>query len=34
MIAELAEPLSVGLAVWVFTYGLNRVWLGFKRFVN
>ena len=26
--------LTLGLAVWLFTYGVNRVWLMFKGFVS
>jgi hypothetical protein len=31
---EIFMSMSIGLGVWAFVYGVNRVYLTFKRFVS
>jgi hypothetical protein len=31
---DFAEPFSLGLVVWLLSWGLNRVYLTFKMFVS
>lgn len=34
MVSEIIGGFSVGLAVWLFTWGVNRSWLVFKGLIS
>jgi len=32
--SQIAEPFSLGLGIWLLSWGFNRVYLTFKKFVS
>ena len=34
MTSDIFGAFEIGLAVWMFTWGINRVWLSFKSFMS